>query len=336
MEFFKKYSSIENTYDSTLVEKINTECYGEEFVCEEKVHGSNMSLVIDRDFNVSAAKRTGIIAKDESFYNYERAVDKVKDNVLSLVREIMSRNDKIVFVSVFGELCGGHYPSCEIIKNVSLVQKGIYYNPDQCFVGFDICLNYSDGLYEYLSVDDKYELFEKFNIPYTKELFRGTLKECVEYTNEFPSTIPAQFGLPVLEDNLCEGTVIKPVKCLFLRNGSRAILKNKNKRFSEIKNSRSPKNNVKAELPEHIGRVLETMRMFINENRLNNVVSKIGEVSIPRDLGKLTGFLTKDALEDFMKMHGNDFDLLEKDEKKKLQKMLSNESMQFVKSVYMK
>lgn len=336
MKFFKKYSSIENSYDQKLVEKTNIEFPGEEFVCEEKIHGSNMSFVVDREFNVSAAKRTDLIKEGETFYNYERPFEKNKENIIALARDIMTNDKDILFISVFGELCGGHYPNFDKIKNVSLVQKGIYYNPDQCFIGFDICVFYENETAKYVDVDDKYKLFEKHNITYSKELFRGSLNECLEYNNEYISTIPSYFGLPEVENNICEGNVIKSVKSLNFRNGSRVILKNKNSRFSEIKNSPKPKDAIKQELPENIQNCLNEMIKFVNENRLNNVISKIGEVSMPKELGRVNGLFTKDALEDYLKIHGEDFNKLEKDDRKRLQKLLSNECMQFVKSLYLR
>jgi hypothetical protein len=48
MIHFKTYTSIENTFDKTFLEKIFLERYDkQEFVVQEKVHGSNTCFVTD-------------------------------------------------------------------------------------------------------------------------------------------------------------------------------------------------------------------------------------------------------------------------------------------------
>lgn len=55
---FKKYSSLENHYNSKFIEKLySLGLTGGEWVAREKIHGTNFSLIIERD-KVTCAKRT--------------------------------------------------------------------------------------------------------------------------------------------------------------------------------------------------------------------------------------------------------------------------------------
>jgi Rnl2 family RNA ligase len=131
--------------------------------------------------------------------------------------------------------------------------------------------------------------------------------------------------------------VIRPVVPVFLPNGSRVLLKNKNSRFAEKKSvkKRTPKLFVEPTYSEALNAQLTETEAYITENRLNNVVSKIGQVSVPRDMGKLIGLLSKDALDDYLKEHANDYALLEKSEQKILNRHISAQAAALLKQVYM-
>jgi hypothetical protein len=74
---------------------------------------------------------------------------------------------------------------------------------------------------------------------------------------------------------------------------------------------------------------------FFIENRLANVVSHIGEIQMPKDFGKIMGFLSKDALEDFLKGQGEDYSNLDKADQKILNKELNKSATELIKRIYM-
>lgn len=74
---------------------------------------------------------------------------------------------------------------------------------------------------------------------------------------------------------------------------------------------------------------------YVMENRLNNTVSKVGEVVFPKDTGKLIGLLSKDILEDFLKEHSGIYALLEKSEQKILNRHINKQATDLIKKVYM-
>jgi Rnl2 family RNA ligase len=188
----------------------------------------------------------------------------------------------------------------------------------------------------FISVDESGEFFEKGGFLYAKTLFRGNFDECLRYPNEFPSQISGWLGLPPIEGNVCEGVVIRPVEPIYLRNGSRILLKNKNARFAEKKSlkKREPKLFTEPAYSEALNALLPVAETYVTENRLTNVESHIGQISIPRDAGKLIGLFNKDILEDFLKEHSGGYAALEKSEQKILNRYINAKAAELIKQVH--
>lgn len=335
---FKKYSSIENHFNLEFMEKVVAEMPQDlEYVVQEKVHGANTSFLCDGN-ELRFAKRTSMLADEEKFYEYPELLEVYKDKVLKLFARIKESHPEVVTISVFGEMFGGFYPHNAVKANrgLSHIQKGVCYTPEHEFYGFDIYL--SDGENgRFLSVDEVNELFESEGFFYAKTLFRGTLAECLKYPNAFPSKISEWLGLPSIDDNICEGIVIRPITPMYLRNGSRVLVKSKNERFAE-KKSVKKRNKLFAEpvpYSDQLKALVAEVEAYVTENRLYNVVSHIGEVHIPKDFGKIMGLFSKDVFEDFLKEHGGDYDGLEKSEQKLMNKELNKLATDLVKKVYM-
>lgn len=335
---FKKYSSIENHFNREFMEHVVAEMPQDlQYVVQEKVHGANTSFLCDGS-EVKFAKRTSVLADDEKFYDYPELFGKYRDKVLKLFRRIEEKHPEIVTISVFGEMFGGVYPHNEVKANrkLSIIQKGVCYTPEHEFYGFDIYLSDGENGW-YLPVDEVNALFESEGFFYARTLFQGTLSECLKYPNAFQSKISGWLGLPAIEDNICEGIVIRPVTPMYLRKGDRVLIKSKNERFAE-KKSVKKRNKLFAEpvpYSEELKALVSEIDVYVTENRLNNVVSHIGEVHVPKDFGKIMGLFSRDVLEDFLKEHGGDYSGLEKSEQKLLNKELNKLATALVRSVYM-
>jgi Rnl2 family RNA ligase len=330
---FKKYASIENADRKEIIEKIKEQgFYDREYVVQEKVHGANVCFLSDGQ-EVVSAKRTGFISADEKFYNIETVQEKYTPKILMLYNIISERFEKISHIAVYGELFGGLYPHPEVKKNPEAVrlQKGIYYSPDNEFYAFDILINGN----QYLDTDTINELFEATGIFYAKTLFRGPLEECLKYPNKFQSQISGWLHLPQFEDNVCEGVVIRPVEPCFFGNNARVMLKNKNEKWEEksCQKKRKPLEKVEVKLSTAAQNLLNEASAYITNNRLHNVISKIGEVA-QKDLGKLQGLLGKDALDDFLKDHKMEYQNLEKNEQKAVNKHLNTEASKLLKAYF--
>lgn len=322
---FKKYNSIENSYQIEFLNEIKEQgFYDLEYVVQEKVHGANLSFITNGK-DIISAKRTELITDDENFYNSKYVQHKYESKVIQLYKLISEKYSDVKQVTIFGELFGGIYPqpNVEKVNTAVFVQKGVYYCPDNDFYAFDILIN-SD---QYLDNDTINNLFESVGFLYAKTIFRGSLNDCLEYPNNFKSKISEWLNLPDLQQNICEGVVIRPVQPSFFRNGSRVLIKNKNERWTE-NNNFIDKNILKSllnqqeTLSDDAQILCEEIFKYITENRLQNVISKIGTIT-PKDYGKLLGLYCKDTLEDFLKSHKTEYEQLEKFESKAINKFLN-------------
>lgn len=322
---FKKYSSIENSYRQKYISILKEKGVdNKEFIVQEKVHGANFSVWYDgKEFKY--AKRSGFL-KGDNFFNYPRATEDIKPKVekmYSLIKEEYGTLDVLV---IYGELCGGHYKHPDVEQvNTKMVQKGIQYCPDVMFYAFDMKI---DGAFQ--SIDFCNDFFEKVDLFHAKTLFTGSFDECLMYSNKFQTTIPKELGLPEIEDNICEGVVIKPNEPMYLNDGSRVVLKNKNEKWTEKEKVKVKKEPIK--LNEEEQKVLEEMLSYVNENRLRNVLSKVGEVT-NKDFGKIMGMFQKDAHDDFLKDNG---DVLEDlDNANNIKKTFGKECAELIRSNFL-
>ncbi|WP_299883253.1 RNA ligase family protein [uncultured Lacinutrix sp.] len=321
---FKKYNSIENSYRTEFIERVAIATVNNnDFVVQEKVHGANFSLITNGK-DLKSAKRTSLLKDSDSFYNHTLIKEMYYTKMLLLFEAIKKKYSDTKSITVFGELFGGSYPDIEQARGAMKVQKGVFYAPYNGFYAFDIMLNQS----YYLNVIEVNQLLEAHGFFYAKTLFRGQLKESLEYSNTFESKIPKWLKLPEIKDNICEGVVIKPVEPHFLPNGNRVIIKNKNAKWSE-KSKANSKTVLQIELSKEANLLQVELERYINPNRLANVMSKESNLDSCQ-IGKLIGFLSKDAFEDFTKEFGTSFQLLEKVEQKRLTKQLNQCSAKLI------
>lgn len=330
---FKKYSSIENSFDGAFMEKVrNHTPFDARFVVQEKVHGSNCSFLCDGQ-QIQFAKRTAVVADNEDFYQWQEQAERYRERIFKVYGMLKECFSDLQSIIVYGEMFGGAYPHKAVkrIGAMSAIQKGVYYCPAHDFYGFDIYVYTPDEAF-YLDVDTTNHIFAEADFLYAETLFEGTLDECLAYPNAFPSTLYKHFGLPEIEDNICEGVVIRPKDPLYIPNGSRIIIKSKNARFAEKKGVKhAPK--VPKAVPDEVAELFTLAEAYFTAPRLDDVKSHIGEVSFPKDLGRVSGLLAKDVLEDFLKEHAQDYDNLAKQEQKTLNGLLSKRAIDFIKGI---
>lgn len=339
---FKKYSSIENTYRQTHINKIiKYGLTGGEWVVTEKVHGACTSVAYDGKL-MQFGKRTAFVGEGNkiegdkywtsgsNFYDWQGALE--RDLVLSKVEKIYNAlkttdEDEII---VYGELFGGSYPN--IKSNMKPVQKGVFYSPDQHFYAFDI--RHNGHFIDYYTFET---MCENANLLYAKSLMIGSLEECMKYPNDGQSTIPHCFNLPKLDNNIMEGVVIKPIEAKYFPNGERVILKNKNDKFLEKTGGKHKKHKLptlKIELSKECESYLENLLTYINHNRLKNVISHVGDTITDKDFGKLLGMLMSDAIEDFLK-DNEGFKSLENNERNAINKQANKYAQQMIRKEFL-
>ena len=328
---FKKYTSIENSYREAYIEKVRESlnflgCPNMLFSVSEKVDGCNTSVITDGSGQIMTGKRGSVLTPEDKFYGFQDFAERIlKGGVVGIMEELNKNND-IKQIQVFGEFFGGGYDGYK--STVPKIQKGIQYCPDHEFYAFDILV--SDGEKSiYLGVDECNSLFEEFGFFYNKELFRGTLDECLAYNPIFISTIGERLGYPRLENNYAEGVVIKPIKDIRFANGERIIIKNKNPKFNEFEKSEK-KEKVQVELSDTCNKLVSVIGQYVTEARINNVVSHLGEIEMPKQMGLLIKEFSADTLEEFTKDHP-EYNDLSSNEKKVVNKELNHLAVDIIK-----
>lgn len=328
---FKTYNSIENAYQTRVIDQIRIQGFGDEvFIVQEKVHGANFSFFTDGK-EIKIGKRTAFIEKDEKFFNAHQILERYRKNVIEVFEKVKNIHPDVETVVIYGELFGGGYKHKEVepVKDAVKVQKGVEYAPHNEFYAFDIKLNGTT----YLDTDMVNQIFEETGFFYAKILFQGTLEDALKFPNVFDSKIPGWLGLPEIENNMCEGTIVKTLKTRYFGNSSRVILKNKNEKWIEkSKVVRKQEKIVQKQISfsEKAQNIWEEIQKYATVNRLNNVVSKIGEFE-PKMVGKVIGLFAQDILEDFEKDFPKVFETIEKEEQKRINKKLNSLVIDIVK-----
>ncbi len=334
---FKKYTSIENSFNEEFIQQIKDEGLSNiAYVVQEKVHGANCCFMTDGVI-VQFAKRTAPVEPGEKFYDYEELLERYTGKILALFASIKKDHAGLQELLVYGEMFGGKYPHKDVKNDNKIlnIQKGVFYTPLHEFYAFDLFIVIENGR-RYLSVKESNHYFEKGQYIYAKTLFEGTLDQCIAYPNAFQSKVSEWLGYPPIDDNICEGIIIRPETPAYLSNGTRILIKNKNERFAEKKavKKRQPSAFKETTYSQELNTVLPMVADYVTENRLNNVISKIGQISMPADFGKLTGLFGKDVLEDFFKEHSGEYSALEKSEQKILNRHINQLTTAFIKQMY--
>ncbi len=259
---FVKVKSIKKLDNNFISYDLTTKRNHNFFANNILVHNSNFSFMYDGK-TLDQCGRKKILGLDEDYYYYQEDLKHIPDKIVALLDFL-----KVNSIQVYGEYAG--------VK----IQKGVQYG-DRDFYVFDIKVNSKI----YLDFSRVLELCKAFNLKTVPVLFRGTFQECLAYPNDNDSAILG------IEDNIYEGTVIRPNETFFFGT-TRVIVKNKNKKFSD-KNNKKKKPKVAHVYTEE---QLEFLT-YINDNRVNDVISKDPETC--RNFGKLLGLVIKDVLEDF-------------------------------------
>ncbi len=266
---FKKFSSLENTYNKKFLEKIiTTPAYSGEWIATVKAHGANFSFWWDKENGVRVASRSQFV--DGSFYS---CTDVINKHAEEFARDCEVFNPDSVVV-VYGELIGGN------------IQKEVQYG-EKRFVAFDVTV---DG--RALNKWDALQMAQGMGFNVIPVLGSGTLEEMLAISPEFICPLAVKDS----DHNKAEGLVIEPVEPSYLPNGSRIYLKQKSKAFTEKKDKVKVERAVEP-ISESAETLLQELVCRCTEARVNNVLSKLGELN-EKQFGKLFGVYVQDILEE--------------------------------------
>jgi len=225
---FRPYPSIGNAADAEWMARVRENVLiGTQFAVQEKVDGANVAFLCD-DLNVRMARRNAILAPQDKFFGYQEILERYAGHIYHIFNLIRLCRPELRSIAVYGELFGGAYPhpGVPMERGMKPVQRGVWYSPGHDFYAFDIYVFTRNGDY-FLPVMEASSLFSTAGLLYARNLFVGLLDDCLAYPCAFPTHIPSELGLPPLDDNLCEGIVIKPLNPILLPDGTRVAIKKK-------------------------------------------------------------------------------------------------------------
>lgn len=315
----QSYSSIKNYYNEEYVNKIRKLYSKDLFIAQEKIHGSNFSFQINYEpmnsdyrkiYCSSRSQRIGLLSETDGpdFFGTKNIIINKYHDICKIRDEIFTKIPGIYNVQIYGELFGGYYKNINI-KTAKPIQKGIYYNPDNDFIVFDIRVQTYEKDDYYLSQEEISELLKDTNIKQVKIMHKGTLDELLQLNPTFESTIYSYYNLPKIDNNIAEGYVIKKDGRILLANKDKKlgeivnpIIKLKSPAFAEISNLKTP---VERDL---MNKVLYIQNNYINENRINAYKSKF----IDSDKKTIICGVIDDAIEEYLKLNTEDSNLKEK------------------------
>lgn len=239
----------------------------------EKIHGANLCICTDGS-QIVVAKRRAVLGPDEPFFAYKRAIAPLVTNLRRLVRAL----DGAAWVLVYGELFGGEYrhPAVAPVAGMQPVQTAIYYSPDVRFCAFDLATVDVSGEGAFLPFRRAMALLEAAGLPVAPVLGTGRLDEMLALPVTFATRVPAQLGLPAIEDNWAEGMVVRPLDVAAPRGAPRPVLKRKRAEFAEREYHQarawaSPDPDADA-----LSRAEAVLASMLTDNRVVSVVTKVG------------------------------------------------------------
>lgn len=287
-----------------------------EFIASEKVHGANFSFVCSTrhdaavvETQVRHAKRSRVIEAGENFYGFRSVIPRRYDGSMKALFNELSQSPPstcglamellggpITTVIVYGELCGGFYPSLLLRKTSrgsfeNAVQTGIHYSPDLQFVAFDVAIasQPADGPERVvlLGHDAMSALCERHGITCSPVVGRGTLQQMLDIPCRFTSRVPQAFDLPALDEgsdeNFAEGLVVKSAAPWLIGEAPRPILKRKIPEFSETKYSEDRQGFGNATRATDPGQWLDMLTYealaMVTPQRVAAVASKLGRIT---------------------------------------------------------
>lgn len=294
---FVKYNSLENHYRQNVIDCFTQSGYtapGMTWVAMEKIHGTNFQLAVDKD-HVQAGRRTDLLDDFDKFYEADLIVKKYSDNARAVFELVCNIIDKVKQVTIFGEYAGN-------LSTGKMIQKEVQYG-DQDFYVFDIMVFVEGEESGYYLPHDAVMTYIDGKFKHAPVIYVGDFEGVCKLPNDFQSVVNQGSDFKLVEgtDNIAEGFVAKLMTPKYCRQG-RVIFKSKNSKFSEKDKSDKPVK-VKEPLGESDMEFIQSVSEYITANRLKNVLSKIG-VPTTKDFGKVSGNLSKDALEDFTKDTG--------------------------------
>jgi len=326
---FRKYEDIEGIWNKKTMEYFEEHnCFDPKivWVVTEKIDGSNFSFYYNGQ-EMKFARREGFIDNLQSFFRCDTMIEKYKTKIINLYEHLKNQELLKSEIIVYGELFGGALPGFK--SHVKRINKGVFYAPELEFYVFDVYLNNES----YMSVSELIKACRHVGLFCIESLDCGTFDEIKNHPNNFNSTITKRLGFEIeLKNNVTEGLVLKPNVSFYVGN-TRVILKSKNEKFYDTARSKTNKEEKREKnIKENLIPVVEEISLYVTENRLRTVLSKIGEFS-KSDFNKILNLFKNDVWKDYGK-EGHDTVFFEED-RKLIDSILNKKCVEILRPIFL-
>ncbi|ADM79877.1 RnlB-B RNA ligase 2 [Aeromonas phage phiAS5] len=295
---FKSYPEMENHTKQKVIFAVQEQGHADSetlWVAREKIHGTNFSMWFDGTDFLPGKRSSFLAGEASSFYDHQVIVARYERKIKDLY-EIMITHGMVErgeTIAVFGEYAG-------IMSYGKWIQTGIEYGPQDFYV-FDIMVHRDEEM-EILADFNMAAMCDAAGLKTAPLLKIGTFAEIMKIPVDLQSVVmDVNAGKPVVirvgDTNIAEGYVAKPAIAARFRNGNRVAIKCKNEKWSETGKGRAVQVEVK-ELSEKDKALVLDISRYITDNRLKNVLSKMGTPKT-NEFGKVLGLMSKDVQKDY-------------------------------------
>lgn len=271
------------------------------WVIEEKYHGFNfqMTWLPKEDSPIAsyepayAGSREMQVTRNTKFYGAWVVIDRHAEEFAKVQRVADELESKI---TLYAEIYGGK------------ISKGVAYNLDRPgeYKIRVIGLKVNDKMY---APNDRYAFLGLVGLPTSMYATPIAIVQGIEAAAKFNPVFYSMDATPGDggEDDraFAEGFVAKPYSVHIVNNGGKTImLKSKNPRFEEVASEKTVR-----EVNPVVEEVREVFYAYINDNRINSALSKLGPITSMKQIGEYRKYIIDDAKVDFLEAHA---DLMEK------------------------
>lgn len=295
---FRKWNSIENHYQEKTIDRWTSyfpELNDMYFEVTEKIHGANFSILVNTDGSVRFASRGGIIENEDKFYGFRGVFE--REEYIRLINELKrisaAWNEDL---QLFGELYGGK------------IQKGVFYGTEKHFKWY--ALRVRDEIVRPSIVKEMLKTILDFKVPVISLVSSNTdgVLEMIKIVNhEFQSKLTPE---DYTDENICEGVVITPYENIVKNQESIFLIKKKGDKFRD--KAAKPKVHKVIVLDEEVQVMLDEASLYINENRTNDLQSKMGVFEEMKEISKFAKEYFNDLFIDFEKDNYTEWHNLDK------------------------
>lgn len=282
------------------------ETYQSDVVVQEKIHGSNISIVglkngsSEDGWEFQLGSRRRWISPDEKFNNIQSLFETHRKQIINLFNKLCEQfyvdvdEAEQPVIRLFGEVFGGKYGGSKEATAFK-TQCEPNYGPSNDFAFFDafvgdVCV----------PVDDFIEIVPTFGLKIAPVIYRGPLSEFLASfdVNQFKSVVSKEFyDLEFIDQpKATEGVVIRSVNPKASKSESIVL---KYKQTWAVENPRVIKERGEKPPQNSFSQFNECMNM-LNENRMISYKSKntIEDITNPRLIGTHVKEIVADTMRD--------------------------------------